>query len=199
MRPRTRSILLAAILLLLAISVAISVNKARVQERFWKSALLVRNPQFLHCERLQVAVVQAAMDAVVAPMNAAYRADYRHQHMQIQADWIGMERLAASDPRHQSQLLEIRASIADLLLVLDSVSASTTPLTTRSTTSLTTSDQAHLQAALQRAQSALSNYAGSLEQESAQATAHSGLAWFKSVWISLTMLFLFCVVLILTR
>ncbi len=191
MRPRARAILYSVLLLLLAVSVAVSVSKTLERERIWKTALLERSPEFLHGERLQVAVAQAAMDALAAPANAAYQADYRQQHQQIQADWIGLERLAANDPRRQSQLLEIRASLADLLLVLDSVSASTAPLTT--------SDQAHLQAALQRAQSALSNYAGSLEQEAAQVTAHSGLAWFKSVWSSLTLLFLFCVVLILTR
>ncbi len=197
MRPHTRAALLASILILLAISVAISLQKTVEQERVWQAARLERSPQFLHSERMQVAAAQAALDALalaVAPSNLQLQADYRSQRMQLRSDWMGMEHLAERDPQRQGLLLEIRSSLADFLLALDQMATSTAPVSANDSTHR--NDSAHLLLALHRVETALSNDSGSLEQSAARSAAQPTTAWFRSVWISLVLLFLVCAALV---
>ncbi len=123
---------------------------------------VVFNPGYQHSQRLAVATSRAATDAL--GMKAAgnddeadaYHADYRLQRRQIQADSLGLERWAQHDVPHQGLLLEIRGSLATLLLALDqqtndvTIPASATPVP--------------LLPALSRAESAFSNYSASLTE-----------------------------------
>ena len=193
MRPRTRAALFSFILILLAIFVVISLQKTVEQERAWQTARLERSPQFLHVERMQVAAAQAALDALAlsaAPSNLPLQADYRSQRMQLRADWMGMEHLAERDPQRQGLLLEIRSSLADFLLALDQMAASTAPSSANG--SAHRNDPAHLLLALHRVETALSNDSGSLEQSAARAAEQPATAWFRSIWISLLLLLLVC-------
>ncbi len=193
MRSRARAALFSFILILLAVSVAISLQKTVEQERAWQAARLERSPQFLHVERMQVAAAQAALDALAlsaAPSNLPLQADYRSQRMQLRADWMGMEHLAERDPQRQGLLLEIRSSLADFLLALDQMAASTAPSSAND--SAHRNDPAHLLLALHRVEMALSNDSGSLEQSAARAAAQPATAWFRSIWISLLLLLLVC-------
>jgi hypothetical protein len=119
---------------------------------------VVFNPGYQHSQRLQVATARAAMDVIgMTGTDAAaadYRADYRRQRMQIQADSEGLERWAANDRRHRGLLLETRASVARLLIALDQASgaASSNP------------GNVPLLPALNRAQSSLNNYSASLTE-----------------------------------
>ena len=126
MRPRARAAMFAVIFLCLATILVVSIQKITAQEHAWSVTLLERNPQFLHCERMQVAVARAAVDALAlrtAPSDAALQADLVQQRRQMQADWMGMEQLAARDPQRHGLLLEIRASLADFFLALDQTAA----------------------------------------------------------------------------
>jgi hypothetical protein len=193
MRSRARAALFSFILILLAVSVAISLQKTVEQGRVWQTARLERSPQFLHVERMQVAAAQAALDALAlsaAPSNLPLQADYRSQRMQLRADWMGMEHLAERDPQRQGLLLEIRSSLADFLLALDQMAASTAPSSAND--SAHRNDPAHLLLALRRVETALSNDSGSLEQSAARAAAQPTTAWFRSIWISLLLLLLVC-------
>lgn len=122
------------------------------------------NPGYQHSQRLKVAAARAAMD-VLGMANpdknepnaaAAYQADYRLQRMQMQADSIGLERWGAHDSRRHGLLLEIRASLVDLNAALDQAAGS----------SASTGELANvpLLPALNRAESAFSNYAASLTE-----------------------------------
>ncbi|MGC9292814.1 MAG: hypothetical protein ACP5EP_08830 [Acidobacteriaceae bacterium] len=192
MQRRTRFALFGLALFLLAAIVAVSVQRTVEQQRLWRTELLERNPLYLRSERLQVAAAQASMDALAmaitqsgAQSGALYQQDYRLQRMQMQANWLGMERLAANDPHRQGLLMEIRASLADLSLALDQTAAATT--------APSPSDQARLMAALQRTQHALANYSGSLAQGAARDTTQQDEAtWYRSVWASLVLLLLAC-------
>jgi hypothetical protein len=120
------------------------------------------NPGYQHSQRMEVACARAAMD-VLGMTGAgntaeadAYRADYRMQRMQIQADSLGLERWAAHDVRHQGLLLEIRGSLAGLLLALDQRTG--TDAATASVPAVP------LLPALTRAEKALSNYSASLTE-----------------------------------
>ncbi len=199
MQLRARAALFALIFLCLATILVVSIQKITEQERAWSVTLLERNPQFLHCERMQGAVARAAADALAlrtAPADAALQADLLQQRRQIQADWMGMEQLAAHDPQRQGLLLEIRASLADFFIALDQTAAlpvSALASGLHSTPGLSsTNDATHLMLALQRVQRALSNDAGSLEQNAARTTATSATTWVRSAWISLLLLFLCC-------
>ena len=199
MRPRTRAALFSFILILLAIFVVISLQKTVEQERAWQTARLERSPQFLHVERMQVAAAQAALDALAlsaAPSNLPLQADYRSQRMQLRADWMGMEHLAERDPQRQGLLLEIRSSLADFLLALDQMAASTAPSSANGSAHRNDpthrNDSAHLLLALRRVETALSNDSGSLEQSAARAAEQPATAWFRSIWISLLLLLLVC-------
>jgi hypothetical protein len=125
---------------------------------------LVFNPGYQHSQRLKVAAARAAMD-VLGMANpdkgdpnatAAYQADYRLQRMQMQADSVGLERWGAHDSYRHGLLLEIRASLVDLNAALDRAagpSASAGGLA-----------NIPLLPALNRAESAFSNYAASLTE-----------------------------------
>lgn len=192
MQRRNRFALFGLALFLLAAVVAVSVQRTAEQQRLWRTELLERNPLYLQSERIQVAAALASMDALaMATMQSGtqastlYQKDYRLQRMQMQANWLGMERLAASDPHRQGLLMEIRASLADLSLVLDQTAAATLPPSPN--------DQAHLMAALQRTQRALANYSGTLAQGAEKNTApQDGATWYRSVWASLVLLLLAC-------
>ena len=193
MRLRARAAIFAVIFLCLATILVVSILKITEQDRVWSVTLLERNPQFLHCERMQVAVARAAVDALAlrtAPSDAALQADLLQQRRQMQADWMGMEQLAARDPQRHGLLLEIRASLADFFLALDQTAA--LPVSDSSSTLSSTQDTTHLMQALQRVQRALSNDSGSLEQDAARTAATSATTWVRCTWISLLLLFLCC-------
>jgi hypothetical protein len=113
---------------------------------------------FQHSQRLQIAVARAAADVLgmSTAQSAGYQADYHLQQMQIQADSEGLDRWAAHDIKRQGLLQEIRASLAAFRIALDQTSgAATTPIA---------SLQIPLLPALNRAETALSNYSASLSQ-----------------------------------
>jgi hypothetical protein len=188
MQRRTRFALLGMALFLMAAIVAVSLQRTVEQQRLWRTELLERSPLYLQSERIQVAAAQASMDALaMATMQSStlYQQDYRQQRMQMQANWLGMERLAANDPHRQGLLMEIRASLAGLQQALDQTAAATLPPSPN--------DQARLMAALQRAQRALANYSGSLAQGAEKNTApQDGSTWYRGVWASLLLLLLAC-------
>lgn len=113
---------------------------------------------FQHSQRLQIAAARAAADVLgmSTAQAAGYQADYHLQRMQIQADSEGLDRWAAHDIKRQGLLQEIRASLAALRIALDQTAGTTTtsmpPL------------QIPLLPALNRAETALSNYSASLSQ-----------------------------------
>lgn len=113
---------------------------------------------FQHSQRLQIAAARAAADVLglSTAQAAGYQADYHLQRMQIQADSEGLDRWAAHDIKRQGLLQEIRASLAAFRIALDQISGATT-------TSIT-SLQIPLLPALNRAETALSNYSASLSQ-----------------------------------
>lgn len=128
---------------------------------------VVFDPGYQHAQRLRIATARAAIDAFGmngASDTAVYKADYRLQRMQIQADSIGLERWAVHDVRRQGLLLEIRASLAGLLAALDQTSG--TAPTSAGTPSIP------LLPALNRTQTALSNYAASLTEPMRQTRTH---------------------------
>lgn len=121
-----------------------------------------RNPGLLHAVRLQVATARAAADALGiagagSPAAAAnFREDYQIQQRQIQADSLGLDRWAEHDARRQGLLLAIR----DNLAVYDTAVRQTAG---SSPTSAAT-PPVPLLPALNRAETALSNYAASLSE-----------------------------------
>lgn len=128
---------------------------------------VVFNPGYQHSERLKVAAARAAMDVLGmqgSSQTTGYQADYHLQRMQIQADSEGLERWAPNDLHHQGLLMEIRASLADLTLALDQATGSAANLPGRA--------QIPLQVALNRAESALSNYSASLTEPTQLQTTH---------------------------
>jgi hypothetical protein len=125
---------------------------------------VVFNPGYQHSQRLKVAAARAAMDVLgmASPDQAAgYQADYRLQRMQIRADAMGLERWAPNDGRHQGLLLEIRTSVAELNLALDQAQDQATSTAAKSAGA---QGQIPLLTALNRAESAFSNYAASLTE-----------------------------------
>ncbi|MHB8302623.1 MAG: hypothetical protein ACYDC6_07290 [Acidobacteriaceae bacterium] len=130
------------------------------------------DPGYEHAERLQVATARAAVDALgiagSTDQRASYRADYRLQRMQIQADSEGLDRWAAHDMQRQGLLQEIRASLAALRVALDQVAVQP------GTTSAASGNSIHvpLLPALGRSQRALSNYAASLSEPDSAQRAH---------------------------
>jgi hypothetical protein len=95
---------------------------------------------------------------------AGYQSDYRLQRMQIQADSIGLERWGAHDNRRHGLLLEIRASLVDLNAALDQAAGSSA--------SADGLANVPLLPALNRAESAFSNYAASLTEPTQLQTTH---------------------------
>jgi hypothetical protein len=121
-----------------------------------------RNPGFQHAMRLQVATARAAADALgiqaaSSPAAAAsFRADYRVQQLQIQADSLGLDRWAARDTRRQGLLLAIRDDLAVYITALRQ--------TDGSVTAAAGTPAIPLLPALDQVERALSNYAASLSE-----------------------------------
>jgi hypothetical protein len=142
-----------------------SINRATHQD-------LTFNPGFQHAERLKVAAARSAMDVLgIAGADKQdtgaiekYQADYRLQRMQIQADSEGLERWGAKDRRRHGLLLEIRASLVEFKAALDQA-AGASP----NSSSL---GKVPLLPALNRAESAFSNYAASLNEPTQPETSH---------------------------
>lgn len=149
---------------------------------------LVFNPGYQHSQRLKVAAARAAMD-VLGMANpdknepnatAGYQADYRLQRMQMQADSIGLERWGEHDSFRHGLLLEIRASLVDLNAALDQAAGSSA-----STDGLAS---VPLLPALNRAESAFSNYAASLTEPTQLQTTHYLFAYPVLLWWLLILL-----------
>ncbi len=149
---------------------------------------LTFNPGYQHAQRLKVAAARAAMD--VLGMSGAdtqdpgaieqYQTDYRLQRMQIQADSEGLERWGARDRRRQGLLLEIRASLVGLNAALDQATGASNGNSGLGKVSLLP--------ALNRAESAFSNYAASLTEPSQLQTTHYLLAAPVLLWWLLILL-----------
>ena len=149
---------------------------------------LIFNPGYQHAQRLKVAAARAAMDVLGMAGSdkqdpaaiEQYQTDYRLQRMQIQADSEGLDRWAAKDRRRQGLLLEIRASLVELKTALDQVAG-----TGSNDASL---GKVPLLPALNRAESALSNYAASLTEPTQPHTTHYLLAGPVLLWWLLILL-----------
>lgn len=144
---------------------------------------VVFNPGYQHAQRLEVATARAAMDAIGmagTDQAASYRADYRLQRMQIQADSAGLERWAVQDARHQGLLREIRGSLAAFQIALDQTSGSAT--------SGAGAERIPLLPALNRVHSALSNYSASLMEPRNVRTRHHLFAGPVLLWWLLILL-----------
>jgi hypothetical protein len=96
---------------------------------------------------------------------AGYQSDYRLQRTQIQADSLGLERWAAHDTHRQGLLLEIRASVARLVTAMDQA--------TGSEPTNAAAPQIPLLPALNRVQTALTDYSASLTEPMRQAAPGS--------------------------
>lgn len=151
---------------------------------------VVFNPGYQHSQRLKVAAARAATDVLGmtgagnadAVAVASYEADYRLQKTQIQADSEGLERWAAHDSHRQGLLLEIRASVAELKVALDQAAGSAA--------SSAGQVQVPLMAALNRAESAFSNYAASLTEPTQVQTTRYMFAAPVLVWWLLILLWI---------
>ena len=150
---------------------------------------LIFNPGYQHAQRLKVAAARAATD--VLGMTGAdkdpraieqYQTDYRLQRTQIQADSEGLERWGAKDRRRQGLLLEIRASLVELKAALDQATG-----TSAANSGL---GKVPLLPALNRAESAFSNYAASLTEPPQPETTHYLLAAPVLLWWLLILLLL---------
>ena len=159
MQPRTRATLSALLLFALAITGGLLLHQG---ERYAAAPPrdTARNPGFQHAMRLQVAAARAAADAVgiagaKTPDDAApFRADYRIQRTQMQADSLGLDRWAERETHRQGLLLTIRDRLAALDIALRQTSGSAAPSAAKAAVPLLP--------ALNQAETALSNYAASL-------------------------------------
>jgi hypothetical protein len=145
---------------------------------------IVFNPGYQHSQRLEVASARAAMDVLGmtgTDQAPGFQADYRLQRMQMQADSAGLERWARNDPRRQGLLLEIRASLAGLLVALDQTSG----------TGAAVNSPVHipLLPALNRVHNALSNYSASLTEPTNSQTGHFLFTGPVLLWWILILLF----------
>ena len=146
------------------------------------------NPGYQHAQRLKVAAARAAMDVLgtgaADKQDAAaikqYQTDYRLQRMQIQADSEGLERWGAKDRRRQGLLLEIRASLVEFKTALDQA--------TGAAPADPSLGKVPLLPALNRAESAFSNYAASLTEPTQPDTTHYLLAAPVLLWWLLILL-----------
>ncbi|MHB1935141.1 MAG: hypothetical protein ACYCOR_00975 [Acidobacteriaceae bacterium] len=151
---------------------------------------LIFNPGYQHAQRLKVAAARAAMDALGMAIadkqdptaTTGYQTDYRLQRVQIHADSEGLERWSANDVRRRGLLLEIRASLVDLNAALDQA-ASPSPGNISPGT-------APLLPALNRAESAFSNYAASLTEPTQLQATHYLFASPVLLWWLLMLLLL---------
>lgn len=151
---------------------------------------LIFNPGYQHAQRLRVATARAAMDVLGMAgadnqdpaATAGYQTDYRLQRVQIHADSEGLERWGANDVHRRGLLLEIRASLVDLNAALDQAAGSSP-----SDSSL---GKVPLLPALNRAESAFSNYAASLTEPAQLQTTHYLFASPVLLWWLLMLLLL---------
>lgn len=151
---------------------------------------LTFNPGYQHAQRLKVAAARAAMDVLgMAGADkqdpgsvSGYQTDYRLQKMQIQADSEGLERWGVKDRRRQGLLLEIRASLVELNAALDQA--------TGSSPNNSSLGKVPLLPALNRAESAFSNYAASLTEPTQPETTHYLFASPVVLWWLLILLLL---------
>ena len=149
---------------------------------------LIFDPGYQHAQRLKVAAARAAMDAI--GMSGAdkqypatveqFQTDYRLQRMQIQADSEGLARRGEKDRRRQGLLLEIRASLVGLNAALDQAAGSPSDNSSLG--------KVPLLPALNRAESAFSNYAASLTEPAEPQTTHYLLASPVLLWWLLILL-----------
>ena len=185
---KTRRTLAVVLFLAIAATAWMMLHEAQHSASGASHEDLTFNPGYQHAQRLKVAAARAAMD--VLGMAGAdkqdpgaieqYQTDYRLQRMQIQADSEGLDRWAAKDRRRQGLLLEIRASLVELKAALDQ--ATGTPAANSGL------GKVPLLSALNRAESAFSNYAASLTEPPQPETTHYLLAAPVLLWWLLILL-----------
>ncbi len=163
--PTARRALTVSLFLLVAVTAWLMTRQALRTSSTSTRHDVIFNPGYQHCERLRVATARAAMDvlgmtgtptAETNPSAPSYQSDYHLQRTQIQADAEGLDRWAAGDTFRQGLLLEIRTSLANFRIALDQTSGAATPPAG--------APRIPLLIALNRVQSALSNYSASLTE-----------------------------------
>jgi hypothetical protein len=179
---KTRRLLAALLFLAIAATAWMMLHEAQHSVSGASHHDLIFDPGYQHAQRLKVAAARAAMD--VLGMSGAekqdpgtvaqYQTDYRLQRIQIQADSEGLQRWGAKDRRRQGLLLEIRASLVEFKTALDQAAGS--PPDNNGL------GKVPLLPALNRAESAFSNYAGSLTEPSQPQTTHYLLASPVLLW-----------------
>lgn len=149
---------------------------------------LIFNPGYQHAQRLKVAAARAATDVLGmtgtgkqdSTATEQYQTDYRLQRMQIQADSEGLDRWVEKDRRRQGLLLEIRASLVEFRAALDQTDGAAPDNSGLG--------KVPLLPALNRAESAFSNYAASLTEPTKPSTTHYLLAGPVLLWWLLILL-----------
>lgn len=187
---KTRRTLVVVLFLAIAATAWMMLHEAQHSASGASHQDLAFNPGYQHAQRLKVAAARAAMD--VLGMAGAdkqdpgaieqYQTDYHLQRMQIQADSEGLERWGARDRRRQGLLLEIRASLVELKAALDQA--------TGSSPNNSSLGKVPLLPALNRAESAFSNYAASLTEPTQPETTHYLFASPVLLWWLLILLLL---------
>ena len=185
---KTRRPLAVVLLLAIAATAWMMLHEAQHSVSGASHQDLIFDPGYQHAQRLKVAAARAAMD--VLGMAGAdkqdpgaieqYKTDYHLQRMQIQADSEGLERWGAKDRRRQGLLLEIRASLVELKSALDQA--------TGASPGNSSLGKVPLLPALNRAESAFSNYAASLTEPTQPETTHYLLAAPVLLWWLLILL-----------
>lgn len=185
---KTRRPLAVVLLLAIAATAWMMLHEAQHSVSGASHQDLIFDPGYQHAQRLKVAAARAAMD--VLGMAGAdkqdpgaieqYKTDYHLQRMQIQADSDGLERWGAKDRRRQGLLLEIRASLVELKSALDQA--------TGASPGNSSLGKVPLLPALNRAESAFSNYAASLTEPTQPETTHYLLATPVLLWWLLILL-----------
>jgi hypothetical protein len=185
---KTRRLLAVVLLLAIAATAWMMLHEAQHSVSGASHPDLIFDPGYQHAQRLKVAAARAAMDVLgMAGADkqdpgaiAQYQTDYHLQRMQIQADSEGLERWGAKDRRRQGLLLEIRASLVELKSALDQA--------TGASPGNTSLGKVPLLPALNRAESAFSNYAASLTEPTQPETTHYLLAAPVLLWWLLILL-----------
>jgi hypothetical protein len=179
---KTRRVLAVLLFLAIAATAWMMLHEAQHSVSGASHHDLIFDPGYQHAQRLKVAAARAAMDVLgmsgAAKLDpgevAGYQTDYRLQRMQIQADSEGLERWGAKDHRRHGLLLEIHASLVDLKAALDQAAGS--PPDNNGL------GKVPLLPALNRAESAFSNYAASLTEPTQAPTTHYLLASPVLLW-----------------
>ncbi|MES2220432.1 MAG: hypothetical protein V4587_05635 [Acidobacteriota bacterium] len=190
MNPSEKTRRTLAVLLFFAIAATawIMLHEAQRSVNGASNHDLIFDPGYQHAQRLKVAAARAAMDAIGISSAekqdsgalAQYQTDYRLQRVQMQADSEGLTRWGAKDRRHQGLLLEIRASLVALNAALDQA--------TGSEGDNSRLGKVPLLPALNRAESAFSNYAASLTTPPQPDTTHYLFAGPVLLWWLLILL-----------